>query len=59
MSKYIEKEIVVLDLMTDIESVIERYKRKGWHPISYVQVHEQNMPRSVKIKLKRLKPIAP
>lgn len=55
-AKHETKKVIVLDLVLDIESVIERYSRKGWIPVSYRQLIGK--PRSVQITLKRDKPTA-
>ena len=46
-----EKIITVLDSVKDIDSVVARYKAKGWEPTSYSVL--KTPPRSVRIKLRR------
>lgn len=57
MTKKEEKRVVVLDQICDIESVIQKYEKKGWIPVAYKQM--AGKPRSVQIRFKRDKPVAP
>ena len=51
--EYEEKSITVLEVVGDVESVLNRYVKKGWEPVRYVHLNVK--PDSIKIILRRKK----
>lgn len=52
-SDYDEKTITVLDSVVDVETVLARYKKKGWEAVSHARFSAD--PPSIKLTLRRPK----